>query len=171
MLSLVAAVSVVACAACGGSSHTLEPKSLPRLVLQPAELPGWTRFENDAGTAADAGVLGSRDRNGAWIARYRSPSGVVVSRIDLYRSSADAKRVFSQLRAQASLGTGVRPVATPSVGDERVGYLAGSVLRFKSIFWRRANAIGSVVVQGRDVSKPDAGALAQTVDGRMKAAG
>jgi hypothetical protein len=164
-------LAVVACAACGSSSHTLDPKSLPRLVLQPADLRGWTRFENDAGTVGDAGVLGSRDRNGAWIARYRSPRGVVVSRIDLYRSSADAKRLFSQLRAQASLGTGVQQIATPSVGEERVGYVTGTSLKLKTVFWRRTNAIGSIVVQGRDVANPDAGRLAQMVDGRMKTAG
>ena len=170
-LSLVAVVAVVACAACGSSSHAVDPKSLPQLVLQPADLPSWTRFENDAGTAADAGVLGSHNRTGAWIARYRSPSGVVVSRVDLYRSSSDAKDVFSQLRSEASSGSAVRSVPTPPVGDERVGYLTGTLQMLRTIFWRRANAIGSIVVQGRDVSKPDAGALSEKVDARMKAAG
>jgi hypothetical protein len=164
-------ILILFCAACGSASHTLAAKSLPHLVLQRGDLPGWTRFQNDAGTAADAGVLGARKRTGAWIARYRSPSGIVVSRIDLYGSAADAKAVFAQLQSAASAGTAVRSIPTPSVGDERVGYLAGTSLKLESIFWRRANAIGSIVVQGREVAKPDAAALSEKVDGRMKAGG
>jgi hypothetical protein len=167
-IALAAAALACTCAACG-SARTIEPKSVPGLVLQPKDLPSWTRFQNDAGTVADAGILASKDRNGAGIARFRSTRGILVSRVDLYRNASAAHAVFAKLQSQTA--GGVRPIPTPALGDEHVGYVTGETLLLKSIFWRRANAIGSIVVEGRDVAKPDADALATTMDARMKAAG
>jgi hypothetical protein len=157
------------CAACGSSSSSLPAKALPRIVLQPADLAGWTRFQNDAGTAADAGFLGSSDRSGVWIARYRSGKGVVVSRVDLYQSAGAARDVFKTAKTPTA-NRGVQHLDTPALGDERVGYSTRTSLSVETIFWRRANAIGSIVVEGRDIGRTDAGALASTVDGRMKSA-
>ena len=167
MRRLVPFVSLLAlAAACGGSAHRLDPKALPTVVLQPRDLPAWTRFENDPGLVADAGFLGSRDRTGAWIARFRSPRGIVVSRVDLYRTASAAGAVFEKL--QSHVETNVRSLPTPALGDERVGYVTGSSLKLESIFWRRANAIGSIVVEGRDPRAVPAGALATTMDERLR---
>jgi hypothetical protein len=166
-LAPAGAAILLLCAACGGSSaRQFAAASLPRIVLQPADVPSWTRFENDSGTAADTGSLGSRDRIGVWIARYRSSQGVVVSRIDLYRSAGAAHDAFKRLGTQA-VGNGVAPLPTPPhLGDERVGYTVGTTLIFDSIFWRRANAVLSVVLQEPDAKAGEASRLAEQEDAR-----
>jgi hypothetical protein len=154
------------CAGCGGgSARQLAAASLPRVVLQPGDVPSWTRFENDSGTAADAGALGGRDRIGVWIARYRSSRGVLVSRIDLYRNADAAHTAFKRLGAQA-VGNGIAALSTPRLGDERVGFTVGTTLIFDSIFWRRANAILSVVLQAPDAKVQEASRLAAQEDAR-----
>lgn len=160
------AAVLLLCAGCGGSSaRQFAAGSLPRIVLQPADVPAWTRFQNDSGTAADTGSLGSRDRVGTWIARYRSSQGVIVSRVDLYRSTGAAHNAFARLDAQA-VGNGVAPLATPRLGDERAGYTVGTTLIFDSIFWRRSNAILSVVLQKPAAKAGEANRLAEREDAR-----
>jgi len=164
-LIALAALVLGAASACG-SARTLSAASLPQSVLQPRDLKGWSRFEADAGTRADTGFLGSSDRTGVWIARYRKAGGIIVSRVDLYGSSKAAHEVFATLQSHVG-GTNVGVLPTPKIGDERVGYTTRSTPKLDSIFWRRANAIASVAVQG---SGPSAAALATRVDARIKAA-
>lgn len=160
---LVAAVALLA--GCG-AQHSLAPGRLSQVVLQPSDLHGWLRFQDDPGTAADAGELGSRDRTGDWIARYRRGAGVVVSRVDIYRNAAAAHDVFGHLRGQAGTN-GVRPLSVPVLGNERLGYRVGGSQPVAAVFWRRANAIGSIVVQGRG---PAAASLAQREDAKISRA-
>jgi hypothetical protein len=162
---VVATVVLAACTACG-ASRTLSAASLSRVVLQPRDLAGWSRFQADAGTRADTGFLGSSDRTGVWIARYRRGSGIVVSRVDLYRSAKAAHTVFDALKSRVA-GTDVGLLATPKVGEERVGYAISSTAKLKSIFWRRANAIASLAVQGNAINPVD---LASRADARLRAA-
>lgn len=161
----VLAAVVALLAGCGGQ-HSLAPGRLSQVVLQPSDLHGWTRFQDDPGTAADAGQLGSRDRTGDWIARYRRGAAVVVSRVDIYRNAAAAHDVFGNLRGQAG-PNGVRPLAVPVLGDERLGYRVGGLQPVAAVFWRRANAIGSIVVQGHG---PAAAPLAQREDAKINGA-
>ncbi len=165
-LIAVATLVLAAGTACGGTGPTLAVAKLSRVVLQPKDLPGWDRFEADAGTRADTGFLGSPDRRGVWIARYRSGAGIVVSRVDLYRSAKAAHKVYDALQGRATSNT-LRPLTLPPLGDERVGYATRSTVTLDSIFWRRANAIASLVVQGSRVS---ATALANREDALIRAA-
>jgi hypothetical protein len=162
MRPAVAAMLVVVVAAGCGSAATLSQKDVQRAVLQPADLPGWTRFENDPGTNADVGALGSSDRIGAWISRFRNGKGIVVSRVDVYRSKGAAHTIYARLVGE--IGSSARAIATPSLGDERAGYAVSSTVKLESLFWRRANAIGSIVVQG---GVANAGKLATRQDSRI----
>jgi hypothetical protein len=161
-VAVLTAAGVVMLAGCG-SQAMLNPKRLPQVVLQPSDLPGWTRFQSDPGTEADAGELGSRDRTGDWIARYRRAASIVVSRVDIYENAGAAHDVFKQLQDT----NGALPLRVPALGSERVGYSVGSTTPTSVVFWRRANAIGSVVVQGVG---PAAVALAAREDGRIRKA-
>jgi len=160
---LVAAVALLA--GCG-SQHTLAPGRLPQVVLQPSDLRGWMRFQDDPGTAADAGELGSRDRTGDWIARYRRGASVVVSRVDIYRNGHAAHDVFGHLSGEAGTN-GVRALTVPPLGDERLGYRVAGAQPVTAIFWRRANAIGSVIVEGPG---PPATPLAEREDAKISRA-
>ena len=99
-LVLVAAVL----AGCSGGSPTLPASALPRLVLQPGDLPpGLERFDEGRQAKADqpGGARTAADRFGrlgGWKARYRRTGSatvagplVVESRTDLFESDDGAK--------------------------------------------------------------------------------
>src|SRR5436305_6655563 len=109
---IVTALVLAAGSSCGGGTKTLSAASLSDVVLQPRDLAGWNRFEADAGTRADTGFLGSNDRTGVWIARYRRGAGIVVSRVDLYRSAKAAHKIFDAFQTRAA-GTNISPLTTP----------------------------------------------------------
>jgi hypothetical protein len=158
-LAAAAAILVAAvCSGCGSSAKNLRPNQLQRAVLQPADLRGWTRFQNDPGTIADTGPLGSPDRTGDWIARYRRADGLITSRVDLYRSAKAAHAAYAKLQEAVSSTTGPH---LPSVGSERFGYRSGTLV---GVYWRRANVVASLVADGARI---DPGALAADADARI----
>jgi len=163
--AVLAALAALA-AGCGSHHGTLRPDSLSSVVLRPGDLPGWTRFQDDPGTAADAGALASRDRTGDWIARFRRSASIVVSRVDIYKTSSAAHAAFENVSSRSS-ANGVQRLTVPPLGDERAGYAVRGPSPVSVVFWRRANAIGSLIVQGRG---PAAAPLARREDDRIEQA-
>src|SRR4051794_39242643 len=99
-------VTVVLLAACGGGGDdVVTPKQLPKLVLQPPDLPGaftafdvgrQVRLDQVAGPRADPSRFG---REGGWKARYNRPGSpttrgplVVESRADVFKDAAGAAK-------------------------------------------------------------------------------
>jgi hypothetical protein len=114
----VLAVLAALLAGCGSGHRMLRPDDLSGVVLRKADLPGWTRFQSDPGTAADAGALGSRDRTGDWIARFRRAAAIVVSRVDIYRSSSAAHAAFANVTSSSG-ANGAQQLKVPPLGEER----------------------------------------------------
>jgi hypothetical protein len=163
--AVLAALAAVL-AGCGSHHQTLRPDSLSSVVLHQGDLPGWTRFQNDPGTAADAGALASRERTGDWIARFRRAASIVVSRVDIYKGSKAAHAAFENVSSRSD-GNGVLHLKVPALGDERAGYAVRGPSPVTVIFWRRGNAVGSLVAQGRGIA---AAPLAQREDDRIEQA-
>jgi hypothetical protein len=183
---LLLALALVLClaAACEGETNALSTADLPRVVLQPSDLAGFSRFDEGRLDRADfqPGPRAERDRFGredGWKARYRrnDPSSregalVVVSLVDLFEDGDGAERDLEayevELENQGEL------VEAPKVGEESraMTILQESQLtdvRFYVIAWRRANVTASVLVQGFEgtIEVDDALALARKQDGRI----
>lgn len=183
---LAAAAALTLAAACGGG-ETVAVGKLPRLVLQPDDMRGFTLFDEGRQSRADLGAGERADpgrfgRKGGWKARYRRSGGegtrgplVVESRADLFEKTDGAKKELDAYRRQ--LVPSERPVQAPELGDEAAAFtttqesLAGDV-RFYTIAWREANVTASVLVEGFDgnISLDDALALARKQERRIRAA-
>jgi hypothetical protein len=190
--SASAAAAVALLAGCGGEK-TIPHSTLPRLVLQPADLAAvFVRF--------DTGSLAPRDmsppradadrfgRLGGWKARFRR-SGfattrgplVIQSTIDLFRSSGGAKDDLDAYRDQfddVAREAGGSLLSAPTIGRESI------VLRqrqpgtprdvvFITIAWRDRNATASVLVEGFEgrITPDDALRIARRQERRIEAAG
>jgi hypothetical protein len=181
-------VLVVGLAGCGSSDGPKIAKAhLASLVLQPADVPGFTQFSDNAQARSDvnAGPRGHLDRFGrvgGWIARYRrggdakTPGPLVVeSRADLFGSAGGAKEDLDAYAGEfAALygGAGGRRLDAPKIGAGAVAYgLVQRAVRFYAIAWREGNATASVVAQGFSLSLVDAAALARKQERRIASAG
>jgi hypothetical protein len=166
-------------------------EDLPRLVLQPADLPaGFRQF--DWGRITRTDVQPPRadpvrfDRVDGWKARYRRSAStgtgplVVESRADVFRSEDGAEQDLAAYRIQfegdirEASGSG-RLVPVPLIGDEAVAMTlvqeALEPVRFYSVAWRQGNVTASVSINGFDgkVSLEDAVRLARAQAARITA--
>jgi hypothetical protein len=180
----LAASLVLMLAACGSSASTLDKAQLPKLVLQPSDLPGaFSRFDEGAQVQADA-VTGPRHdpvrfgREGGWKARYhRAGTGatrgalVVESRADVFGDAGGAGKDLDAYRAQLAQLRG-RRLAAPKLGEAAVAstQLQAGGIRFYTIAWRDRNTTASVTVDGFDgkVTLDDALALARLQERRLR---
>lgn len=185
---------VLAVAACGGGSSSGIPAgSLSKLVLQPADVPGFDQFDagkqvtldNAAGARKDPERFG---REGGWKARYRRGGGpstsgpiVVESRADLFDSEQGAVKDLAAYRhdfdaAVAAAPRAVRELEAPRLGADATALTISqpglNPTRFFRIAWRYRNATASVLVQGfaGRVKLDDAARLARREQARLAAA-
>jgi hypothetical protein len=180
---ILAALAAICC-------DTPEPRiagdRLPELVLQPADLPGFSQFALGAQVAADAHAGPRKDpvrfgRLGGFIARYRPADAtvrsgplVVESRADLFPSTSAAKQDLDAYSAEYEVtiaGSGGKKLGNVAVGDEARAFTfgAGADL-FYVVVWRTANGTASLLVEGSAVALDDALALARKQSVRLTAA-
>ncbi len=169
----------------GDSKQTITAKELPKLVLQPEDLPPvFLRFDEGRQGRADQ-PLGSRGdparfgRQGGWKARYRRPGTpatrgalVIESRADRFKSSSGAKKELAAIELSQS-----DELPKPRLGDEAraVTFLqgpAGAGVRFYLVAWREDNLTASILINGFDgkMTLQDALSLARKQQGRIAAA-
>ena len=173
------ACAVTACA--HAEEAAIASGDLPRVVLQPDDLPrAFTRFDEGRQIGADAPPGATPDRfgrSGGWKARYRRSGStetrgplVVESRADLFASADGAAKDLEAMRARLRGG---RAVAQPHLGDDAVASMLrqGGVVFF-TIGWRYENVTASVSVNGfaGRLSLADAVALARKQQQRIEAA-
>jgi hypothetical protein len=180
----LAVLLVLTVGACGGSASRIDKAQLPKLVLQPSDLPrAFSRFDEGAQVQADAVAGPRRDaarfgREGGWKARYhRAGTGttrgalVVESRADVFGDAAGAGKDLDAYRAQLAQLHG-RSLAAPKLGDAAAAstQLQAGGIRFYTIAWRDRNTTASVTVDGFDgkVTLADALALARLQERRLR---
>jgi hypothetical protein len=179
---LLAAVAAAGCM--GGDGMRLETNELPRIVLQPGDLPspsGWVRFdegrqgvaEQPRGERADPGRFG---RVQGWKARYRRSGAtaatkgplVAESLVDVFEAGGGAEDELDARRAD--LGEGWRTLDDPELGDEALAAsLTQGNVSFYLVAWRFDNATASINANGFELSLEDALALARKQQRRMEA--
>jgi hypothetical protein len=186
----VAVVALVALsvvdAGCGSRGASFDRGELGGLVLQPADLPGYSRFDEGAQVRSDMHP-GPRsdptrfDRVSGWKARFRSVDEkaarplVVESRVDLFGSSGGARDdldAYKQELETAPPGSGATAsmLHTPKLGEQAVlARLKQGATVFFSVAWRRANATASVTTSGLvgRTGPADALALARRQDAHL----
>ena len=157
---------VVVVAGCGSSAARITAKQLPTLVLQPADLSAFERFDEGAQVNLDR-VPGPRydtarfGRQGGWKARYRRAGTtatqgplVVESRADVFGSSSNARDDLAAYRDQFAHAVAAHLLRAPHLGDDAVAMTqlqpGTPGVRYYSIAWRVANATGSVTANGFD---------------------
>jgi len=169
LAALAALIGVVA-AGCGNEQRA-KARDLPRLVLQPRDLPtAFTRFA--AGRQVTADVAGDRradperfGRLGGWIARYRStgagrPGGpqIVESRADVFEGRGGADRDLDAYRADLSElagPTSMRELRAPPLGEEAFALTRAQGsgrfrIRLYTFVWRDANVSAELSGTGFD---------------------
>ncbi len=186
-------LAVAALAGCGGGTKSISESALPKLVLQPADLPPiFVRF--------DAGTLNRRDmgarrtdpsrfgRRGGWKARYRRPGSaatrgplVVQSTVDLFDSAGGARRDLRAYRDEfedAVSQPGTKLVPAPALGSASYALAQrqpGAIrpVLFFTVTWRDRNVTASVLVEGFEgrITLRDAAALALKQQRRIAQAG
>ena len=170
---------------CETSEAHIPADQLSGVVLQPADLPGFSQFALGAQVAADGHAGPRKDpgrfgRLGGWIARYRPADAavrtgplVVESRADLFPSNAAAKQDLDAYSAEYDTtiaGSGGKKLGTVAVGDEARAFTFGSNADFFYVVtWRTANSTASVIVEGSAVTLDDALALARKQSARLSA--
>src|SRR5256714_4835913 len=171
---------------CAAPEQRIPADQLSSLVLQPADLPGFSQFGLGAQLSADAHAGPRKDptrfgRTGGWIARYRPADAairtgplVVESRADLFPSMSSAKQDFDAYNAEyeATIASSSgKKLGSISVGDEaRAFTFGGGADFFYVVTWRTANSTASVLVEGSAVTLDDAMALARKQSARLTAA-
>ena len=161
---LALGLALCAATACEGETKKLSAADLPRVVLQPSDLAGFSRFDEGRLGRADfqPGPRAEPDRFGredGWKARYRrtDPSDregalVVESKVDLFEDDGgadeDLEAYGQELRPRQS-GPGIS--AGKPLGDEYVWtvFEANGVF-FVTVAWRYANVTASVGTQAFD---------------------
>jgi hypothetical protein len=158
---------VVGCSFGGGDGAAVDLGELPRLVLQPGDLPRvFQRFDegrqviadNPGGSRADPERFGRRD---GWKARYhrqgtpRTSGPIVVeSRVDLFDSSGGAEDELAAARQDLAEGElEWQPIDEPGLGEESfaatlVDEGAGSGVRHYHVYWRDGNVTAFLNVNG-----------------------
>jgi hypothetical protein len=181
----IAAGVLALLASCGAPEAPEE--ALPRLVLQPSDLPeGFVQFDWGP-VGRDEALPGlaeaTNDRRGGWKARYRQPGGeaapgplVVTSFAETFGSDdaaaehLDTSREALRTEAQAASG---RLVSIAGLGEEATGstYVQQALepVRYFTIAWRDGNVVASISVNGVDLTLDDALALARKQDRRIRA--
>jgi hypothetical protein len=182
--------SVVLLAACGGGSPKIADAQLPKLVLQPADLPRvfsqfdvgrQVRLDRVPGPRFDTTRFGRED---GWKARYNRPGSrstrgplVVESRVDLFRDAAGATNDLAayreQFRREPDVGIGED---FSGLGDDAVTWTrvqpGPPAVRYVSVAWSDANVTASVSVNGfaTKLKPADALALARAQERHIAAA-
>jgi hypothetical protein len=155
----------------GGEEASLTAAQLPRLVLQPSDLPPpFTQFDEGPQGTADA-PLGERadparfGRLGGWKARYRRDATpdtrgalVVESLVDLFEGKSGAEDDLDAYRddfedaARDPRRGDVRVLRSPEIGDGAVAMTLRQVgvtdVRYFTVAWRFRNVTASVLVSG-----------------------
>jgi hypothetical protein len=183
VLIILAAAAVIGCDA---TERRIAEDQLPRLVLQPADLPTFSQFGLGRQVTADAHAGPRKDptrfgRLGGWIARYRPADAglrngplVVESRADLFPSTSAADQDLDAYNAEYETTvarSGGKKLADPAVGDEARAFTFGSGADFFYVIaWRTANSTASVLVEGSTVTLDDALELARTQSARLSGA-
>ena len=186
MRSVVIVLAALLAICCDAPEPRIAADRLPDLVLQPADLPGFSQFALGPQVAADAHAGPRKDpvrfgRVGGSIARYRPADAavrngplVVESRADLFPSASAAKQDLDAYSAEyeATIArSGGQKLGGVAVGDEaRAFTFGGGADFFYAIAWRTANSTASVLVEGSAVTLDDAVALARKQSGRVTAA-
>jgi hypothetical protein len=151
----------------GDDGAAVAVEELPRLVLQPGDLPrAFRRFDegrqviadNPGGSRADPERFGRRD---GWKARYHrqgtpQTSGpiVVESRVDLFDSSGGADDDLEAARRDLDEGElEWQPIDEPGLGDESFAATlveegAGSGVRYYQVYWRDGNVTAFLNANG-----------------------
>ncbi|MGH3005118.1 MAG: hypothetical protein ACRDOS_04330 [Gaiellaceae bacterium] len=188
----LAALTLAACSGGGSDEEAVELDELPRVVLQPEDVPA-TMIVFDEGRLARADMgPGERadptrfGREGGWKARYRVPGGgtepsgplVVESRVDLFAATDGAEQDFELLEQEIEAGPGER-LDPPGIGEASASVLqrqqaVPSDAVSYTITWRQANVTAAVTVQGfeNSLELEDALTLARKQERRIaRAAG
>lgn len=176
-------------AGCGSDKGSIDKAELSRLVLQPADVPGYDQFDEGRQVVMDA-IPGSRQdaarfgREAGWKARYRRVAldargpGVVESRADLFGDVAGARRDLAAYRKQLEApipgsGATTHVLGKPRLGDDAVAVeIRQGPAVFFTVAWRKSNATASVTVHGQaqTTSYADAVQLAQRQARRLERA-
>jgi hypothetical protein len=159
---VVLALAVCGCSF-GGDDASVSRQELPRVVLQPSDLPRvFLRFDEGrqgitdtpGGRRADPTRFGRED---GWKARYRRPGGertegplVIEARADLFSSPDGAKDDLGAAREDLADGElDWQPIDEPGLGDESfAATLVQGGVRFYQVVWRDANVTASVSANG-----------------------
>ena len=170
---------------CSGDSIRVARTDLPKVVLQPDDLPGsFERFDEGRQASADQpeGARADATRFGridGWKSRYRRRGGVEVrgplvieSRADLFKSSGGAKDELDEIARERAVEPSDR-----DLGDEAVVVSTTQAgfprpLRTFVVSWRSANVVATITAngfQGR-VREADALRLARLQQARIAAA-
>jgi hypothetical protein len=186
------AALLVVVAGCGSEPHA-RAGDLPRLVLQPRDLPAaFVRFA--AGKQVTADVTGDSradparfGRQGGWIDRYRLPGGdraeagpqIVESRADVFEGGGGADSDLDAYRAdlgELTRSTGSRTIEAPALGDEAFAVTRAQGtgrfrIRLYTFVWRRANVSAALSATGFDrrFTAEQALALARAQERRIEA--
>ena len=178
-----AALVLVAPAACGGGDDgRVEADELPRVVLQPADLPQRYEQFDDGKVIQTEGPRGK----GGWRARYRIPRAtaatrgpvVIESRVDLYDSGSAAREGLRPYRDEfAQAARSAADAAQPEVGGLADSAVALALrtpgtptdVRVFAVAWHEANVAAVVRVNGFEgkLSLDDAVALARKQRARI----
>jgi hypothetical protein len=161
---LVLVLGLAGCSFGSGDSAPIEVDELPRIVLQPEDLPpAFRRFDEGRQVLADnpGGSRSDRDRFGrrdGWKARYTRPGTqqtagplVVESRVDLFESSSGAEDDLQA--ARDDLTEDEQPIDEPGLGDESFGATVvqpglGEGVRHYHVYWRSENVTAFINVNG-----------------------
>ncbi|MBA3383076.1 MAG: hypothetical protein H0T20_00285 [Actinobacteria bacterium] len=172
-------------AGCGGGGDSLDASDLRDLVLQPADLPEFQRFDEGRQLLADARPGARSDpgrfgRDGGWKARYRRADRVrggpqvVESRADLFDDDDGARRELGAARREHDDTEGATPLAGLTLGDESAAYVLVEpgiepVVTYR-IEWRDGRVTASITVNGFEgqLTRDDALELARTQDARIR---
>jgi hypothetical protein len=173
---IATALVMLLIAGCSGDESPAVPAdALPKVVLQPADLPsGFQRFDEGRLASADdpAGAAG-------WKSRYRRAGNpqtqgplVVESRVDLFDSAGDAEDELDAIAGAEQ----VQP-SDHALGDEAIVVAktqAGFPRRLATyvVAWRSDNVLGRVTANGFEgrLREADALDLARKQQARIAAA-
>jgi hypothetical protein len=150
-------------------------------VLQPRDLPGFTRLDFGPIGIADL-VPGAREdpkrfgRKGGWKARYRAPI-TVLSTADLFGNEDEANQDFDAYNIQfqqeiVDSNASEQFVTVPKVGAGSLAVtIASGGIRTSTIAWRFGNVTASIQLVGPEaaVSTARLVALARRQEGRIEA--
>ena len=164
---LVLVLGLAGCSFGGGDNATIELDELPRIVLQPDDVPTvFNRFDegrqvladNPGGSRSDRNRFGRRD---GWKARYHRPGTlrtpgplVVESRVDLFESSSGAEDDLAAARQYLEDGElEWQPIDEPGLGDESFAATVvqpgiGDGVRHYHVYWRSGNVMAFLNVNG-----------------------